>query len=138
MLANSFPLWNRSLIVRGQSFTPIEGQANVKSWWHSSLQLRFIIVCSRKKEYSELFSVNNPLPVTLVSVRAAMSILYLASSEVIRAVRLWGLSVSPRSISMRTLHAVMFSAGHREVEQVMFEVPFLARSTCCGRWAVLS
>ncbi len=64
----------------------------------------------QKKVYPAPASVKESSPCSLVSLRAAMSMLYLASSRATSAVLRWGLSgVSARSSSVRKFHEAMLS-----------------------------
>ncbi len=64
----------------------------------------------QKKVYPAPASVRESSPCSLVSLRAAMSMLYLASSRATSAVLRWGLSgVSARSNSVRTFHEAMLN-----------------------------
>ncbi len=76
----------------------------------------------QKKVYPAPASVKESSPCSLVSLRAAMSMLYLASSRATSAVLRWGLSgVSARSSSVRTFHEAMLSLFFTLIFQQFFD-----------------
>ncbi len=109
----------------------------------------------QKKVYPAPASVRESSPCSLVSLRAAMSMLYRTSSRATRAVLRWGLSgVSARSNNVRTFHEAILNlfftlvfrprggdaptvAAYRPEygEQTIFRPPFPGPSPSQG-WAV--
>ena len=106
----------------------------------------------QKKVYPALASVSCPSFASLVSLRAAMWMLYLSSSLATSAVLLSGLSALELSMSVRTFHVPMVNgvtkvffffifrphvwdprllryAGQGEMRQTIFRAPFLAPSS---------
>lgn len=107
----------------------------------------------QKNVYPALTSVSCPSSANLVSLRAAMCMLYRSSSRATSAVRLSGLSALELSMRVRTFHVPKVSgvtevflvfrprgwdprllryAGQGVMKQAIFRAPFLAPSSCYG------
>ena len=112
MRANFFPWWSGSFIVVRRSFTHFEGRVNLPTskvlMAESTLSSRLSSGARPLQKKRIAWALLSQPSLACQSGLTEMSILYQASSKALRAICLWGISVSSGSISMQTFHRGVF------------------------------